>query len=105
MQVYIKENSRLARLAARKMKAEMLAMAWGNTILLHNATRQEFLSDEAWVRHELCHIEQFRVHGFMGFLWKYTIESLRKGYYHNRFEIEARAAEHQPSLIHSISPD
>lgn len=91
--IRIIEHSLLASLAARKMKAEMLAMVWGNRILLHNTSREEFLNDRAWVQHELCHVEQFRKHGFLPFLIKYTWETLRKGYYNNKFEVEARAAE------------
>lgn len=93
MQYKIRENSWMARIAARKMKAHQLAMVWGTTIHLHNTSVEEFLSDQRWLRHELKHIEQFRQHGFLPFLIKYTWECIRVGYYNNRFEKEARAAE------------
>lgn len=93
MQYRIRENSWMARFAARRMKAHQLAMVWGTTIHLHNTSMEEFLSDQRWLRHELKHIEQFRQHGFLPFLLKYTWECIRKGYYNNRFEVEARAAE------------
>ena len=83
----------MAGLAARKMKAQQLAMVWGRTIHLYNTPADEFLADERWLRHELKHIEQFRQHGFVLFLVKYTWEWCRKGYYNNRFEVEAREAE------------
>lgn len=105
MPVRIIENSWLASLAARLMKAEMLAMTWGERILLYNTSREQFLADPRWVRHELCHVAQFREHGFFLFLVKYAWESFRKGYYNNRFEREARAAESVVQPIHSISPD
>jgi hypothetical protein len=89
----IKENSWLAKIAAKKLKTSAVAMVLGKTIHLHNASKAEFLLDEKWVKHELCHIKQFKEHGYFGFLVKYLWESLRKGYYNNRFEVEARNAE------------
>lgn len=80
-------------LAARKMGSEKMAMVLGETIHLHNTSYDELLRNRRWLRHELAHVKQFRELGFAGFLWEYMIESIRKGYYHNRFEIEARAAE------------
>ena len=89
----IKENSWLAKVAAKKLKADCVAMVLGKTIHLHNTTKDNFLSDECWLKHELCHIKQFREHGYFLFVVKYLWESLRKGYYNNRFEVEAREAE------------
>jgi hypothetical protein len=89
----IKENSWLAKIAAIKLGAKAVAMVLGKTIHLHNTTKADFLQDERWVKHELCHIKQFKEHGYFLFLLKYLWESLRKGYYNNRFEVEARKAE------------
>lgn len=89
----IKENSWLARIAAAKLGTKTVAMVLGSTIHLYNTTAAEFLKDEKWLKHELCHIRQFKQHGYFCFIIKYLWESLRKGYYNNRFEIEARAAE------------
>lgn len=89
----IKENSWLAKLAAKKLGTRSVALVLGKTIHLHNATSKEFLQDEKWVKHELCHIKQFKQHGYVGFIVKYLWESIRKGYYNNRFEVEARKAE------------
>jgi hypothetical protein len=93
MQVHIKENSFLARLAAIKLKSAQVAIVFGKTIHLHNTTREEFLNNQAWVRHELKHIEQYQRYGIARFIVLYLVESIKKGYYNNRFEIEARKAE------------
>jgi hypothetical protein len=89
----IKENSFLARIAAWKLNSNNVAMVLGNTIHLYGVTAQEFLSSPTWVKHELCHIKQYKQHGFVGFLVKYLWESAKVGYYKNRFEVEAREAE------------
>jgi Domain of unknown function (DUF4157) len=99
MKVQIKENSWLARIAAAKMKADKVAIVFGNTIHLHNTTSAEFLQDKTWVCHELKHVEQYGQHGFAGFIAKYLIEWTRKGYYNNRFEIEARNSEADENLL------
>jgi hypothetical protein len=65
----------------------------GNTIHLHNTSRQEFLKDKRWVKHELCHVRQFRQNGFLPFLAKYLWESIKHGYSNNKYEVEAREAE------------
>jgi hypothetical protein len=89
----IRENSFFARMAAVKLGADQVALTLGNTIHLHNTSAERFRSDLRWVKHELKHVEQFRQHGFFRFIILYSLESMRKGYYHNRFEQEARAAE------------
>ena len=83
----------LARVAAWKLKSDRMAITMGSTIHLYNTTKAEFLADKRWMHHELKHVEQFKRYGFFTFLWKYTIESMRKGYYNNKFEIEARESE------------
>jgi hypothetical protein len=89
----IKENSFFARMAAVKMGVNHIALTLGNTIHLHNTSAERFRSDSRWVKHELKHVEQFRQYGYIWFIVLYTLESMRNGYYHNRFEQEARAAE------------
>ncbi len=83
----------LAKIAAWKLSSNSVAMVIGKTIHLHNTTQKEFLQNEKWLKHELCHIKQFKQHGFAGFIAKYLWESLKKGYYNNKYEVEARAAE------------
>lgn len=99
MKVRIKENSYFARLAAWKLGASTMAITLGSTIHLHNTKREDFLSNQSWVCHELAHVRQFRHYGYYFFLLRYLWESFRKGYYNNRWEIEARAAEKDISLL------
>jgi hypothetical protein len=89
----IKEQSWIAAIAAWKMSAPKIAIVIGRTIHLNNTSREEFLGNERWVKHELCHIRQFRRFGFTRFVILYLWESLRKGYYKNKYEVEARQAE------------
>jgi hypothetical protein len=89
----IKENTWIARIAARKLKASSVAIVIGSTIHLWNTSREDFLADERWLKHELCHVAQFRRYGFLNFIARYLWESWRNGYYNNKFEIEARKAE------------
>jgi hypothetical protein len=91
----IKESSWIARIAALKLNAASVAIVLGHTIHLHNTKREEFLSNRQWLRHELCHIRQFEEHGFGLFIFKYLLESLRHGYYNNKYEREARQAENE----------
>jgi hypothetical protein len=89
----IKENSWLAQIAAWKLGTQSVAMVVGKTIHLYNTTKEDFLLNEKWVKHELCHVQQYRHYGYILFIVKYVWESIRKGYYNNKFEVEARAAE------------
>ena len=91
--IRIKENSWIAKIAASKLKSRNVAIVLGRTIHLHNVSRQKFLNDEKWVKHEACHIRQFRNNGNFIFILKYLSESIRHGYYHNKYEEEARLAE------------
>jgi hypothetical protein len=92
-ELIIKENSWIARIAAWKLGSRSVAIVLGSTIHLHNASRDEFLKNERWVKHERCHLQQFREHGYLGFIFKYLWESIRHGYQNNRYEVEARQAE------------
>ena len=89
----IKEHSWLARIAAWKLGSSSVAIVLGKTIHLHNVSCEQFLSNDSWVKHELCHIEQFRQYGYLNFIIKYLLETIRKGYYNNKYEVAARAAE------------
>lgn len=89
----VKENSMLAWVAAKKLKASRVAMVLGKTIHLHNTTKEEFLKDAEWLRHELVHIEQYKRYGTIKFLLLYSWYSFKHGYHNNPFEIEARQKE------------
>ena len=91
----IKENSWLAKLAAWKLKAGSVAIVLGNTIHLHKVSTTNFIKNDAWLRHEICHVRQFQQHGFINFIAKYIWESIKHGYYNNKYEIEARLAERE----------
>ena len=91
--IKIKERSWKAKMAAWWLGVDNVAFTLGRTIHLYNATAQEFLHDSRWVKHELKHVEQFRRYGFVSFITLYTIETIKKGYRNNKYEIEARMAE------------
>ena len=103
MQVRIKENSWIARIAAAKLRSAKVAIVMGKTIHLYNTTSKEFRSNPRWVCHELKHVEQYQRYGYAGFICRYLLESIRKGYYNNRFEKEARASEHDLSLMNQFN--
>ncbi|MBJ6107554.1 hypothetical protein JAO73_00915 [Hymenobacter sp. BT523] len=83
-------RSPLARIARLVLRAPRVAMVVGQTVHLSGATREEFLADAEWVAHEAVHLRQYREHGLVRFLWKYLVESARVGYFHNKYEVEAR---------------
>lgn len=91
--IKIKEKSWKAKLAAGWLGVDNVAFTLGKTIHLYNATTQEFLRDTRWVKHELKHVEQFKRYGFILFIARYTLETLKKGYHNNKYEVEARMAE------------
>lgn len=92
-EIKIKERSLLARIAAAKLGEKCIAVVMGKTIHLYGISKDEFLKKERWLRHELVHVKQFEQYGYITFLVKYLAESIRKGYYNNKYEVEARAAE------------
>lgn len=100
--VYLKENSWLAKLAARKLQSDRMAIVWRSTVHLHNTSSAEFLADQNWVNHELKHIAQFKQYGWFRFACLYLLESIKHGYYNNRFEKEARLSEHSAAIDYSI---
>lgn len=89
----IKENSWIAHIAAKKLNSDNVAIVIGSTIHLHNVSKESFLKNKKWVKHEMCHVRQFKKHGFLLFVCKYLYESMKHGYYQNKYEIEAREAE------------
>lgn len=93
MNYKIKENSFIAKQAARIMKAKQLAIVVGKTIHLHNTPEAEFLKNERWLKHEMVHLQQFQQYGFLRFIFMYLWESWKVGYWNNKYEVEAREAE------------
>lgn len=90
MEFKIVEKSLFARIARWVLKSRNVAMVLGKTIHLSGVSKNDFMNDSGWVAHELCHIRQFREHGYLRFLWLYLVESWRVGYYNNKYEVEAR---------------
>ncbi|MEO9144141.1 MAG: DUF4157 domain-containing protein [Ginsengibacter sp.] len=97
MEFLIKENSWIAKLAAKKLQSGNVAIVIGKTIHLYHVSKEDFLKDHKWVKHEMCHIHQFERNGFFTFIIKYTWESIKHGYYNNKYEVEARDAEETPT--------
>ncbi len=90
----VREHSWIAYLAAKVLRAKGgMAITIGNTIHLHKAKRKDLLGNMYWLVHELTHVWQFQHFGFLPFMGRYLWESLRKGYYNNKYEIAARANE------------
>lgn len=97
------ENSWRARVAAWVLRGGKTAMVFGRTIHLHQLTMEQFLANKEWVCHELTHVHQYRQYGYFGFLYRYVWETIKHGYYNNRFEKEARAAEKSYHLMEGVS--
>ncbi|MBN9298555.1 MAG: DUF4157 domain-containing protein [Filimonas sp.] len=102
LKIKIRENALIARIAAWRMRTVCVAVVVGKTIYLWNITRNDFLGNEAWVKHEVAHVHQYSKLGIARFLFLYLIESAKKGYLHNRFEIEARERETEVTLLDGI---
>lgn len=102
IKVIIKENSWMARIAAGKLKADKVAMVLGRTIHLHNTSREEFLRNKKWLRHEIAHVKQYKALGWVKFLTLYLMESFNKGYNDNRFEVDARKMESDLRILDGI---
>lgn len=102
MKIFIKEQSFVARTSAKIMRAESIAIVLGKTIHLWNVDRADFLADKRWVQHELVHVEQFKQNGYIKFIFMYLLESIKNGYYKNKFEVEARAKENKTGLLIDI---
>lgn len=89
----IREDAWIASLAACFLKGKKVALVIGNRIYLHGTKESELLESKSWLRHELMHVQQYKEKGIVLFLIQYAWESFRQGYWNNRYEIEARAAE------------
>jgi len=102
MKVYIKENSWIAKISAMNLKADKCATVVGSTIHLHNASKDELLTNTNWLRHEVCHVKQWNRKGYLLFLIQYLWFSARVGYYNNPFEFEARQAEGDKEILKNV---
>lgn len=97
--VRIRENALIAKLAARRLGTARVAIVIGKTIYLHNTSATELTSNMRWLLHELKHVAQYQQYGYITFMGLYFIEYLKKGYYANKYEVAARAAENDLTLL------
>lgn len=100
--VKIKENSWIARIAAKKLDSKSMAMVIGKTIYLHNSSKEDFLRNKKWVRHEIAHVKQYAQLGTFKFIVLYLLETFNKGYENNAFEVDARQKEMDYSILSEI---
>lgn len=103
MIVFIKENSRLAKMAAKKLHSNAAAIVVNKTIYLWGTSREQFLRSSSWVRHEVAHVYQYKKWGLFLFLFLYLYQTLINGYCNNRFEREARGEENNTAILNSIT--
>ena len=103
MNIRVKEKSLVACIAAKVLRTDKVAIVFGSTIHLWNTGKNEFLDNMRWVKHELVHVEQFKQYGFVRFIFLYLWETIKNGYYKNRFEEEARSKEQKPLLHNEFS--
>jgi hypothetical protein len=93
--IRIIEHSRLARLHGRA-----LATTRRGRIYLRGSAR-EFFADPWLMLHEYCHVLHQWEPGHLS-VPRYLIECLRRGYWNNKFEVEARAfADRHAARLHA----
>ena len=102
VQVFIKENAWIAKIAAYRLRVPACAIVFRSTIYLCGIHRHHFLENSAWVRHEVCHVQQWKRDGIFLFFFQYIWYSLRYGYRNNPYEIEAREAEKNTTLCQDV---
>jgi len=84
----------LAKIAGRMHgEEEDYAVTIGKTIYL-SCSKEDFLSDTPWVRHEFTHVQQYRKYGILEFAKRYLFFAIFfHSYSKNPFEKEAISAE------------
>lgn len=100
--VRIKERSLIARIAGIKLGVRSVAIVFGRTIFLHNASRFDLIANKRWLIHELTHVRQWHREGYIKFLLKYLWFSIRYGYRMNPFEKEAREMETYDEILNDF---
>jgi len=86
----------LAKIAGRMHgEEEDYAVTIGKTIYL-SCSKEDFLSDTPWVRHEFTHVQQYKKYGVLEFAKRYLFSAIfYRNYRKIPFEKEAIAAEGQ----------
>lgn len=95
----IKERSWIAKLAAKKLRSRNVAIVFGKSIHLYGVSKESFMANKHWLRHELKHIEQYQRLGYLTFIFIYLWQTLKLGYHNCGLECEAREAEKDESII------
>ncbi len=98
-EVFIKENALIAKIAARVLKTDQVAIVFNRTIYLYNVSTKDFLRNTKWVLHELKHVQQYETEGTALFILRYSLFSLKYGYNNNPYELAACAAEQEDTLL------
>jgi|GEM_PF-576163 len=99
IRVRIRQDAWLAKMACKCIRQKDVALTLFKTIYLSHSTAGHFLANQRWVAHELAHVRQFMTYGKLRFLVMYLMESLRRGYYQNKWECEARAQEDKAEIL------
>ncbi len=97
--IRVTEGAWIAAVAAKFLHSHNAAIVFGNSIYIHGVTKQAFLEDKRWLRHELQHVVQYHRLGFVRFLFLYVMNHIRHGYRNNPLEVEARMAETDETII------
>ena len=92
--VKIVPHSGLAKILGRMHgEEEDYAITIGRTIFL-SCSKQDFLSDTPWVRHEFTHVQQYKKYGVLEFAKRYLFSAIfYRSYAKIPFEKEAISAE------------
>jgi len=101
--VTIKENALVAKIAARVLKTDRVAIVFSRTIYLHHVSTKDFLRNTKWVLHELKHVQQYETVGTILFILRYSLLSLKYGYNNNPYELAACAAEQEDTLLNDYT--
>ena len=100
--VTLKENTFLAKIAAKNLGHSSAAIVFGRTIYLYNVDRTNFIKNQSWLKHEIAHVKQYEKLGLIKFILLYLIELMIKGYANNRFEVEARQKESDDQILSNV---
>ncbi|MBV9963969.1 MAG: DUF4157 domain-containing protein [Parafilimonas sp.] len=103
MNVRIKQNAFIAKVAAFVLKEKTMAVTINKTIYLHNCSKENFLKNKRWLRHEAAHILQYKQLGTFRFIVLYFAESLINGYSKNKFELEALQMENDLTIADKMN--
>lgn len=87
-------NSKLANFIKWKRR-EMCGFAITTSKKCTRYSCSEDKVDIKWRKHEECHKRQFAYYGWLPFVLMYLWESVKFGYYNNKYEVEARRASRE----------